>query len=342
MEKLAVVIFNLGGPTEEKEIKSFLFSLFYDKYILRIPNPFRWILAKFITVKRIKKAKDIYDKIGGGSPILSETNKQAEALYKKMIEYNCSNKEFNVFVSMRHSKPLISDTIEKLKDYNPDQIFLIPLYPQYSSTTTRSFIEEFLKISFKNNIKSSIKYLCCYPDAHKFIDAYIQLIKIKYEQAKLLGNPKIIFSAHSLPKRIIEKGDPYQWQVEYTVQKIIDKLKIEYNLDWVISYQSRVGYSKWLTPYTEEEIIKASHQHFPIILVPITFVSEHSETLVELDIIYKDIARQNGCIGYFRVETLRNSELFIEYLAETCIKLLNSNSGRISRICPEQFKECIF
>ncbi|MFV9875238.1 MAG: ferrochelatase [Rickettsiales endosymbiont of Dermacentor nuttalli] len=342
MEKLAVVVFNLGGPSEEKDIKTFLFNLFYDKYILRLPNPFRWMLAKYISIRRTKKSKNIYDKIGGKSPILLETNKQAEALSKKMIELKVNNKEFNIFVSMRHSKPYIHDTIKNINDYNPNQIFLLPLYPQYSTTTTRSFIEEFLKCASKSNIKSPIKYLCCYPDSNKFIDAHIKLIKIKYDEAKLIGTPRIIFSAHSLPKKIIEKGDPYQWQVEYTVQKIVEKLTLDYSIDYVLSYQSRVGALKWLTPYTEDEIVKASNQNIPIVIVPITFVSEHSETLVELDIIYRNIARQNGSIGYSRVETLRTSDLFIEYLSDVCVRLLNSNNGRISRLCPEQFKECIF
>jgi ferrochelatase len=345
-KKIAIILFNLGGPSDLSEVKGFLFNLFNDKAIITLPNPFRFLLAKYISSKRENYAKEIYKKIGGKSPILEETLLQAGSL-KSLIKKYDSNNDYQVFVSMRYSKPSSTDVIKMLSEYLPDEIILLPLYPQFSTTTTESSILDFRENLNKTNIKAKIKTICCYPTEENFISSHVGLIKESYQKAKEFGKTRILFSAHSLPQRIIDKGDSYQWQVELTVKKIIEKLGMD-NIDYKICYQSKVGRLKWLGPQTEHEIISASKNNLSLIIVPIAFVSEHSETLVELDIDYKNLALSSGCVCYERVPSLSINNMFIESLANLALKLINQDikdnqiaSCEIKRICPPNFNRCI-
>jgi ferrochelatase len=208
--------------------------------------------------------------------------------------------------------------------------------PQYSSATSGSSIKEWLEISKKNKINKPTKIICCYPADDNFIIAHTKLIK---ETSQNLNPYKLIFSAHGLPERNIKKGDPYQWQVEQSVNKIIEKLNIN-NLDWILSYQSRVGPLKWIGPSTDNEIINASKKNKTILLVPIAFVSEHSETLVELDIEYKKLADKNGCGFYKRVPALGSDENFIKGLAKLVLQSQKKGNFISSIICPNKFVKC--
>jgi ferrochelatase len=330
--KTAIVLLNLGGPQSLDEVEKFLFSLFYDKTILNMPDPIRWLLAKIISKTRKNKAKNIYSLLGGKSPILDETNKQAEELQHELDK---NNKNFKVFVCMRHAKPDINDLELQIKDYNPAQIIGIPLYPQFSYTTTHSAIEQ-IKSRFKN-IKT--KFIGCFYSAPEFIEAQVDLIKKALLQTEL-NKTIILFSAHSLPVKIIERGDPYQSQVEKTVAMVMQHLP---NVEYKITYQSRVGPVKWLEPNTETEIHIACDQNKQIILVPISFVSEHSETLVELDIEYGQIARDKN-IKYVRVPTVRTDKKFIDCLKSIIEKSLQQNkditSAEGKKLCEDKWGYC--
>lgn len=338
MKKTAVILFNLGGPNSTDEVRTFLFRLFYDKAILNFPNPFRWLLAQFLSRFREKEAKKIYTALGGKSPILSETISQ-----KVSLENAINDKNVKVFVSMRYSYPDSLDTIKKVKDFDPQEIILLPLYPQFSTTTSKSSIEDFIDQIKREKIKSKVKTLCCYPTDKLFIESHADKIKEVMKSTKS-KNFRILFSAHSLPEKIIKMGDPYQWQIEQSVDCITKKLGIK-NLDYKITYQSKVTPVKWLEPSTEKEIEKAGYEVESVIVVPIAFVSEHSETLVELDIEYKEIADKKN-LQYLRVPTLGIDTKFISSLSNMIKSLMLEEkslvySDKKSRICPNKFTGCI-
>ena len=238
---------------------------------------------------------------------------------------------------MRCWHPRASNIIKKVKEYNPEEIILLPLYPQYSASTSGSSIKEWNDLCEKQNYKVKTKTICCYPTENNFIESHALLIKKTIKD--LDKNFKLLFSAHGLPENKIKKGDPYQWQVEQTVEKIMDKLKNE-NLDYIISYQSRVGPLKWIGPSTDDIITKYSKEKKGIVIVPVAFVSEHSETLVELDIEYKKLAEKNGCSFYKRVPALGIEENFIKGLAKLVLQQETKGNFVSTIMCPDKYKKC--
>ena len=337
--KKAIILFNLGGPDKLENVQPFLFNLFNDPAILNLPTFLRYPLAKLISNRRAPIAKKIYQEIGGSSPILKLTNKQAEALEAKLNNEE-NESEYKCFVVMRCWHPRAENVINDVKNYKPDEIILMPLYPQFSAATSGSSIKEWEDICKNNNFKIKTSTICCYPTDDNFISAHKEeILKITND----LKNYKLIFSAHGLPEKNIKKGDPYQWQVEQSVKKIIESLNIK-NLDWILSYQSRVGPLKWIGPSTDDIIIENSKLGKHIVLVPIAFVSEHSETLVELDIEYKELADKNGCKNYSRVPALGTNDNFIKAMANLIInkeKYNFDNKLCPPKIrCPNNFKKC--
>jgi len=337
--KKAVILFNLGGPDKIDNVEPFLFNLFNDPAILNLPTLLRYPLAKLISNRRAPVAKKIYEELGGSSPILKLTKEQSNALETKLNQTQTDN-EYKCFIVMRCWNPRATDVIKNVQSFNPGEVILMPLYPQYSAATSGSSIKEWKDVCKKNNYKVKTSTICCYPTDKNFINAHTKEI---IKKIKDLKNFKLIFSAHGLPEKNIKKGDPYQWQVEQSVKKIVENLNVE-NLDWILSYQSRVGPLKWIGPSTEDIIIKNSKIGKHIVLVPIAFVSEHSETLVELDIEYKEIADANGCENYTRVPALGINEDFIRAMSELIIK---KNEYKFSENlyppkiqCPSNFKKC--
>ena len=332
--KKAVILFNLGGPDKLESVEPFLFNLFNDPAIISIPSIFRYPLAKIISKRRAPIAKNIYKEIGNKSPILKLTQDQA-----KSLENNLSKKgDYKCFVVMRCWHPRASDVLKKVKEYNPDEVILLPLYPQYSASTSGSSINEWNDLCRKENYNIKTKSICCYPTENNFLESHANLIKktIKNLENK---NFKLLFSAHGLPEIKIKKGDPYQWQVEKTVEGIMSKLTTE-NPDHIITYQSRVGPLKWIGPSTDEIIIKYSREKKGIVIVPVAFVSEHSETLVELDIEYKKLAEKNGCSFYKRVPALGIEENFIKGLVELVLQKETRGNFVSPVMCSDKYKKC--
>ena len=337
--KKAVILFNLGGPDKLENVEPFLFNLFNDPAILNLPSLLRFPLAKLISNRRAPTAKKIYQELGGSSPILKLTEAQSKALELK-LNSDDETSEYKCFIVMRCWHPRAKEVVNYVKKFNPDEVILMPLYPQYSAATSGSSIKEWKDTCKKNSLKIKTSTICCYPVDNNFILAHKNEILKKINN---LENFKLIFSAHGLPEKNIKKGDPYQWQVEQTVKKVVETLKIK-NLDWVLSYQSRVGPLKWIGPSTEDIIIENSKLGKHIVLVPIAFVSEHSETLVELDIEYKELADKNGCKNYTRVPALGTNEEFINSMSNLIINKQAYNfNGELfpPKIqCPNQFKKC--
>ena len=332
--KKAVILFSLGGPDNLESVEPFLFNLFNDPAIISIPSLLRYPLAKFLSKRRSPIAKNIYKKIGNKSPILELTEKQAISLEKFLLKRG----NYKCFVVMRCWHPRALNVIKKVKEYNPEEIILLPLYPQFSATTSGSSINEWNQLCKKENYMIKTKIICCYPTENNFITSHALLIK---ETLEVIENKnfKLIFSAHGLPESKIKKGDPYQWHVEQTVKKIMLKLENK-NLDHIISYQSRVGPMKWIGPPTDEEIVKYSKENKGIIIVPVAFVSEHSETLVELDIEYKKLAEKNGCGFYKRVPALGIEKNFIKGLTELVLKRETRGNFVSPLMCPNKYVKC--
>mgnify|MGYP006132835259 CR=1 FL=1 len=333
--KKAIILFNLGGPDSIKSVEPFLFNLFNDPAIISLPTIFRFPLAKLISKRRAPVAKEIYKEMGGRSPILQETQIQAEAIEKSLKD---EKDDYKCFIVMRCWNPRAADVIKKVKEFNPEQIILLPLYPQYSNATSGSSIKEWLDISKKENLKVETKIICCYPTEKDFILSYANLIKEKINTNNL-AETILIFSAHGLPENKIKQGDPYQWQVENSVNELVKKISIK-NLNYILSYQSRVGPLKWIGPSTDTVIKNEAKKNKIIVVVPVAFVSEHSETLVELDIEYKKLATENGSKDYLRVPAVTANQDFINSLKSSILKASRSGRFTSSIQCPEKYKKC--
>jgi protoporphyrin/coproporphyrin ferrochelatase len=334
MKKIAVVLLNLGGPDNLEAVEPFLFNLFNDKEIITMPQPFRYLLAKLISKLRKKKAMEIYRSLGGRSPILENTLEQAMELERALEKQEDT---YKVFVCMRHWHPFSYEVVEKIENFNPEKIILLPLYPHMASSTTKSAINDIKTGLIKKHIKAEIREIGCYPKEKNMIKSFVKKISASYEEIEDKSNVRLLFSAHSLPIKAIIGGDPYQEHIKQTVNEIIKEMNLE-NLDWVICYQSKVAYGKWLFPYTDDEIRRAAEEKKSIIMIPVSFVSEHSETLVELDIQYKELAEQTGIRQYIRVPTLSVDKDFINCLKSLCIKTTQPEN---KELCHKNFKNCI-
>lgn len=334
--RVAIVLFNLGGPDSLGAVRPFLFNLFNDRAIIGLPQPFRFLLAQLISRTRAKLAKANYALMGGRSPILPETQKQADAL-EAAIAKRVSNVTFKCFPAMRYWRPFVKDAAKAAETWGATDAILLPLYPQYSTTTTASSLRAWRKAS---TLPSSM--LCCYPTGAKFAQAHGEAILETWRKAGSPPNPRILFSAHGLPQRVVDRGDPYQWQVEQGVAAVRKLLPAEWEAR--VCYQSRVGPLKWLGPSTEEEIHVAGRDKTGVILCPIAFVSEHVETLVELDIEYAQLARRLGLPYYLRAPALGATPQFIDALADLAERALaapgklQSETG--GRMCPAKFGLC--
>ncbi|HSZ74046.1 MAG TPA: ferrochelatase, partial [Rhizomicrobium sp.] len=316
--KLGIVLFNLGGPDRSEAIKPFLRNLFSDPAIIRLPAPLRLPLARFIASRRAPIAHEIYAKIGGRSPILEETEAQGRALEQSLT---ARGHEVKSFIAMRYTKPFAEDAARDLRAWKPDRTVLLPLYPQFSTTSSGSSLTAWRKA----NPGAHESRVCCYPGSEGFIDTQAALVREAFAKTRPNTQYRLLLSAHGLPKRIAERGDPYQWQVEQTATAIVERLEME-NLDWRVCYQSRVGRLAWLEPATDAEIKRAGAEGKGIIIAPIAFVSEHSETLVELDIEYAKLARESGVPDYLRVPTVGIQSEFIGALADLVERAARSNA----------------
>lgn len=343
--RIAVVLFNLGGPDSPEAVRPFLFNLFNDPSIIRIPNPMRFLLASFISGRRAKAAKAIYAELGGKSPLLENTEAQAAALETALKNSGAAEgMEAKVFIAMRYWHPMSAETAAQVKEYAPDLVVLLPLYPQFSTTTTASSARVWDEAAKVVGLTAPTRLVCCYPTQPGFIDASAAVIRPLYEKARNHGKPRVLFSAHGLPEKVVKAGDPYQWQCERTAESIAAALCIE-DLDWVNCYQSRVGPMTWIGPSTDEEIRRAGQDGVPILVVPMAFVSEHSETLVEIEIEYRHLAKEVGVPWFGRVPTVGVEPAFIDGLAKlvrqsvaTPKAVCAQNGGRI---CPTGFSGCL-
>jgi ferrochelatase len=347
--RLAVVLFNLGGPDAPESIRPFLVNLFTDPAILRVPGFIRPWLGRLIAWRRTKPASENYAFLGGKSPLRELTEEQAAALESRLSADG--EAEVKLFVAMRYWHPMSDETARAVKAWAPDEVILLPLYPQYSTTTTGSSIAEWDRAAAKAGLKVQTTTVCCFHSDPAFATATAAMVKDAYVKARAELDPaihlRVLFSAHGLPESIVTAGDPYQWQVEQTVAQVVARLELP-ELDHIVCYQSRVTPQKWIGPSTEDELERAGHDKVAVLVVPIAFTSEHSETLVELDIEYREEAEKLGVPAYFRSPAQNSDPGFIGALADLVrvARRRRREEGRSlcsfagARQCPKPHKDC--
>jgi ferrochelatase len=333
--RIAVVLFNLGGPDRLGAVRPFLFNLFKDEAIIPLPAAARLPLAALIAATRARSARANYAHMGGASPLLPETLRQAQAL-EGALRARAPDVEAKAFIAMRYWRPLAEETAKAVAAFAPHELVLLPLYPQFSATTTGSSLKAWAE-AYRG--PGHVHDVCCYPELEGLIEAHAEKIRGTWAAAGRPENVRLLFSAHGLPQRSIDAGDPYQHQVERSCAAILKRL--DWRGEHRICYQSRVGPLKWLGPSTPEAILEACRDGMGVLLDPVAFVSEHVETLVELDRDYGELAHGAGCPAYLRVGAVGDHPAFIAGLAQ----LVEDALGRIGRApagrpCDEAWAGC--
>ena len=310
-----IILCNLGGPNARNQVRFFLFNLFRDKYIIPLPFPFRIMLAFLISTLRFRKSTREYDKMGGKSPILENTQNQANALQTLL------GNDFKVHVSMRYNHPFTSEILKNIaKNYNGEKVIFLPLYPQFSLTTSQSSIVQFENLAEKMKIYNIDSIRHFYQNG-KYIESCFLCVKKALSEFKNPAKTVILFSAHGIPEDFISKmGDLYRSHIEETMKMIWSKLELESleNTTHELVFQSRVGPKQWLKPYIQTVIPK--YAGWNMVVFPIAFVSEHLETLVELDDEYRELAHECGVLEYIRAGTPSLEPKFIECLFDEVMK----------------------
>jgi ferrochelatase len=330
-EIIGIILLNLGGPDSLQAVRPFLYNLFSDREIIRLgPSILQKPIAWLISTIRSKKTRKFYSLIGGKSPILDITKAQAEALEETLNQKSEVRSQgspppippprggrvregvkFKVYVGMRYWHPLLEEVITKIYNDGIRRLIAISMYPQYSCATTGSSLSRLKEVLSGYSIE-----VFCIPswyDHPLYINALVDVIKKGLEGWEDIH---VLFSAHNLPESLIKEGDPYVDQIQKTIREITKKL----NVQWHLSYQSKSGPVKWLEPSTEEMLERFAELGYKnILLVPISFVSDHIETLYEVDILYKNIANRLGMV-LKRVDSLNTHPLFIEALKDIVMK----------------------
>jgi ferrochelatase len=337
--KLGVVLFNLGGPDTLDAVAPFLRNLFSDKAIISIPWPLRPLLARTIARRREPYARGVYESIGGGSPIAELTAQQAKALE---VALAADGHEAKVVVAMRYWTPRAAEAVAELEAFAPERVVLLPLYPQFSTATTASSLAEWNALA--RGAKHETRTLCCYPQNAGFIEAYADLLRSGIALGAGGVATRVLFSAHGLPERTVKRGDPYPLQVAAGARAIVEASGLK-DLDWRVTYQSRVGPLKWIGPDTSAEIEAAARERKMPVIVPLSFVSEHSETLYELDMLYRELALKAGAPGYLRIPAVGTHPAFIRGLAGLVATALSGDGpaprcGDGARFCPAGARAC--
>ncbi len=347
-KKIAVILFQLGGPDSLEAVEPFLFNLFSDPCIISFPGSFlvRKPLAKLISKRCSRKSAEKYKLIGRKSPILDLTQQQASALESMLRSWDINAE---VFIAMRYWNPLIETSVRKIKAGGFEQAVLLPLYPQFSQATTLSSINEWTRQTELQGCVIPSKLICCYPSQPLLIEAFVANINFALNRFNKAASADIdlLFSAHGVPISYIKHGDPYQLQVEETVRSIIKRGN--WSSPHALCYQSKVGPMKWLQPSLKESIkhlINMGRKN--LLIIPVTFVSDHVETMYEINIEAKKYALTNGIRQFEMMPALNSHPKFIQCLGElvqtrlasdmqpdTCEILLNSNKNRITpKMCP--------
>ncbi|WP_315791806.1 ferrochelatase [Fischerella sp. JS2] len=332
MGRVGVLLLNLGGPEKLEDVGPFLFNLFSDPEIIRLPFP--WLqkpLAWFIASRRTKKSQENYRKIGGGSPLRRITEAQADALKGQL---QALGQDTKIYIGMRYWHPYTEEAIARIIQDGIEKLVILPLYPQFSISTSGSSFRLLEKLWQEDPRLQQIEYTVI-PSWYKqpgYLQAMAELIA---QEIDLLPNPNeahVFFSAHGVPKSYVEEaGDPYQQEIEectYLIMRTLDRPNAH-----TLAYQSRVGPVEWLQPYTEDAIPELATKGIKdLVVVPLSFVSEHIETLEEIDLEYREIAEEAGIHNFRRVPALNTHPVFIKALADLVVDALKEPSVKLSQV----------
>lgn len=332
MGRVGVLLLNLGGPDRLEDVRPFLFNLFADPEIIRLPFP--WLqkpLAWWISTLRTKRSQENYKQIGGGSPLRRITEAQAQALQARLAE---KGQPTQMYIGMRYWHPFTEEAIARIKRDGIDRLVILPLYPQFSISTSGSSFRLLQKMWLEDPKLSSIEYTVI-PSWYKqpgYLQAMAQLIAQELDGFSNPDAVHVFFSAHGVPKSYVEEaGDPYQQEIEECTALIMQTLNRPNS--YTLAYQSRVGPVEWLQPYTEDAIQELGKQGVQdMVVVPISFVSEHIETLQEIDMEYREVAESVGIHNFRRVPALNTHAQFIDGMADLTIEALNSPSVKLSQV----------
>ena len=332
MGRLGVLLLNLGGPEQLSDVRPFLFNLFSDPEIIRIPiAAFQKPLAWIISTSRAKKSQANYEKIGGGSPLRRITEAQARALETGL---RAQGEDAKVYIGMRYWHPFTEDALVEIERDGIEQLVILPLYPQFSISTSGSSFRAIEKIWNENPKLQPPRYTAI-ADWYKepgYLQAMSQLIATEIDKCPNPDRAHLFFSAHGVPVSYVEEaGDPYQMEIEDCTKSIVQTLgrQNEHSL----AYQSKVGPIEWLQPYTEDAIVQLAEQGVTeLVVVPISFVSEHIETLEEIDIEYREIAEEAGIHTFNRVPALDTNPVFIQTLVDLVLKAAAAPAVDIAQV----------
>ncbi|CAL1368263.1 unnamed protein product [Linum trigynum] len=328
-EKIGVLLLNLGGPETLHDVQPFLFNLFADPDIIRLPRPFQFLqkpLAQLISVLRAPKSKEGYAAIGGGSPLRKITDEQALAIKDALQEKDVT---VNVYVGMRYWYPFTEEAIQQIKKDRITRLVVLPLYPQFSISTTGSSLRVLQNIFREDAYLSRlpVSVIESWYQRQGYVKSMADLIERELQKFSKPDEVMIFFSAHGVPMSYVEEaGDPYKDQMEDCIFLIMQELKARavYN-DHTLAYQSRVGPVQWLKPYTDEVLVELGKKGVKSLLaVPVSFVSEHIETLEEIDMEYRELALESGIESWGRVPALGCTSSFITDLADAVVEALPS------------------
>ena len=315
MQKLGIILFNLGGPETLTDVKPFLYKLFSDPEIIRIRSDLlRKAVAYSIATLRRRRSEGYYRQIGGGSPLKRITEEQAAALSAEM---RWAGVEVDTFVGMCTWHPFFEETLDHVEKSGVDQLVVLPLFPQYSVTTTGSGVRNLKQLISQRPALAGldIRWVSSWQNNPTYIKAFVDLIRRELNKFRNPDEVQVLFSAHSIPETYVREGDPYLDQTRETVELIAEGLgrRNPYRL----SFQSKIGPVKWLAPSTNDVIVELGKQGIQeVLVVPVSFVSEHIETLYELDILYKKVASDAGIGDFKRVPALDCDPTFILALRE--------------------------
>jgi len=313
--KVGVLLFNLGGPETLRDVKPFLYRLFSDPEIIHVKfSPLRKAIAYMIATFRRKTSEGYYSQIGGGSPLRRLTEEQARALADELKR---RGRDVETFVGMCTWHPFLFEAVDKIDEANIDSLVILPLFPQYSVTTTGSGFAVLRELIDKHPQfkKLDVQWICSWADQPTYIESFVQAIQ--RELGKFTDPEKVhlLFSAHSIPESYVRKGDPYLEQTKETVELIM--VRLGRRNPYQLSFQSKIGPVKWLEPFTSDVIVELGKQGVDdVLVIPVSFVSEHIETLYELDILFRKVAADAGVENFRRVPALNSDPTFIRALAD--------------------------
>jgi len=334
MGRVGVLLLNLGGPDELEDVRPFLYNLFSDPEIIRLPVS--WLqkpLAWFISTARSRKSQENYKEIGGGSPLRRITEEQAQALQQQL---QAEGKDARVYVGMRYWHPFTEEAVVRIKRDQIDKLVILPLYPQFSISTSGSSFRILERIWQEDPALQKVPYtvIPSWYDEPGYLQAMANLIGQELDKFSNPDQVHIFFSAHGVPLSYVEEaGDPYQYEIEECTRLIMKTLNRPN--EHTLAYQSRVGPVEWLKPYTEEAIVELGKKGIKdLLVVPISFVSEHIETLQEIDIEYRELAEEAGVENFQRVPALNTDSTFIQALTNCVDHALNSPNRGFAEVTP--------